>query len=450
MATVKLIRLNADKLYRSIFDIFELDENEPYKHWDRLKNNLKPEQVRALYLAIINIWPEALELSALLPDPSSALRSFYIGRSSPESVSSQIAKNALYTDEIVVTSPFLNPLNVVEEYNPAVHPEAQMSQTFENLGFMLELYPWHKIGKVLIIPTPIHYTHQIFDFVFDRNRVADLEETFEQRYDLNDPDIIKDGMEAAEKIFLRIPQSAIEPWVRSHFSNDTEADQARWVEFIKKWKAESRFTLNSPHTPNAEFHWKILGAPTDVGILLGEKSGSYLYTDYSVQWEQILKHSSNTEEPELWSPITKAFQELDFKFLDKIKPEYAADIVAENRLPLFRTFMRDLWRDAATVSDPSQTNNIVREFSDQMSVAYAEAQKDWDEIDKKLGRRFTTTATATVTAMSTGRINMLLPLSNLAIASSLELLLSARDRKNFKATKPMAIFIELNKMQNNR
>jgi hypothetical protein len=441
MASRSKISQRTQRLYDAIFSIFELNENEPNANWEYLKHHMRAAQVRALYIAISEIWPRAYTLSQLLPPIQENLRSYYVGRPMPENVGKLMASNALYSDEIVVTSPFLNPLNVVEEINPIVHPEKHMSETFQNLGFIIELYPWHKAGKLILIPNPIHYAHEMFEYVFNPDRVKGLKDTRDKRL-TEGTELLEDyARDQMSSTLLRMPSRFIEPYIRQNFADKPKDEQDSIIWAFKYLKEKDRFILDSPELPNGEFHISSVGAPYDAAILLGRKTGSYIYTDHQFQWNQILNVIQADDSTEKWSPITKAFQELNFKFLNNIPPDLAMEVASENRMALFRSFMSDLWAEAALDTDSS--SNRIREFRDQLYIAHAEAEKDWDDIDKKLGRKFSKDTVAAMAAMLTGKLSIMVPLGHVVLSSSLNLYLSHKDRKSFKATNPMAMLVDL-------
>lgn len=441
MASTSKISQRTQRLYEAIFSIFGLDSNDPGSNWDYLKHNMNPGQVRALYLAISDIWPRPLTLSQLLPPTHSNLRSYYAGRPLPQNIGNLMARNALYTDEIIITSPFLNPLNVIEDMNPIVHPEKHMHQAFQDIGFMVELYPWHKVGKLILIPNPIHYTHELFEFVFNPDRVKQLDSTRDER--LDDPDNLLDdyAREQFSNTLLKMPSRFIEPYIRSNFADKSKTEQDRYIEAFRYLKEKDPYILNSPQSPNGEFHFSSVGAPFDAALLLGRKTGSYIYTDHQYQWKQILDIIQTENSIEKWSPITKAFQELSFKFLNNIPAEMVMEIASEDRMAPLRVFMSDLWAESTSTKETSL--NQIREFKDRLYIAHAEAEKDWDDIDRKLGDRFKKNTSAAIAAMLTGKLSVMIPMGHLVLSSSLNLYLSHKDRKNFKATNPMAILIDL-------
>src|SRR5260370_26336447 len=91
--------------------------------WADVKRHLSNEQVREIFHVVAYLWPPTTNLSAFLPEPYGKLPGFFVGLERPESILANVLRYSLYTDEIVVISPFTNPHCIVEKHNPVAHPE---------------------------------------------------------------------------------------------------------------------------------------------------------------------------------------------------------------------------------------------------------------------------------------------------------------------------------------
>lgn len=441
-------RARVDRIYDAIFGIFNLSPNPKKfdKSWQELRKNLSPEQVREFYVFIQNLWPENMELDDFIPKPrKNKLRALYIGRETAWNINSKISRYSLYTDEIIVPIPILNPKIIRPDYSPVYQPGMYLQQTLENIGFMINMLPWYTTKKVRLVPNPISYNRQLHEFIFDPQRAAQKESEYDDAM-LNDmpQDVEEDMKDQMMRMYLSIPDEHIDEWVKSNFKNEKTHSQTDIAKYIREQRQNDPFLLLKNNYAGGEMKWMTLGSTSDVGTYIAQKAGAFLYTDNSLQWKQILSEASSNYEGS-WSNLTHDFQALDFKFLDKVDSKFASEIAAEGRLELFRDFLRDLRKEITNGND-NVDDSTTREFSDRLKIAFNEAQKDWDAIDKKLIKWMSTAGTTgLISTLAQGTLNPMIPLGGFAVTAALQIVDSTRSRKHFKRTVPMAVLIDLNK-----
>lgn len=438
------------KLYAAIVDIFDLKHRSGERGWNYIRQHLSDDQVRELYTFIAQLWPESLDANEFIPEPDpKKLRAFYIGNTHPEHLNTRIARYALYTDEIILTLPFLNPYNVTPDFNPIFHPDKFKQDMLICLAYMLKAMPWFERGKVRLLPNPIHYNHDIFQFVFnpDRERERNVKrEDYIQNIDNETEADLK--REYFRQTLLRMPRASIIQTLRKEYANLPPAERDEMIAVALRMKKEDKYVLDQGDLPQSEYAINRVGAPNDVGEMLCHMMGSYMYTDNPMQWRQILDMQTNKspEATSLWSPLTMAFQKLDFRFLDKVDPEFASTVAAEGRLASFRNYIRNIWLEASAQNDGKEiADSTVRLFTDQLNDEYHKAQKDWDAIDQQLIKFSSAGITTTIGTMAAGKLNPIIPLGGLASTAILQLVASTRKRKQFKQTVPMAVFLDLAK-----
>lgn len=76
-------------------------------------------------------------------------------------VLTNIVRYSLYTDEIIVMNPLMNPHCIAPDYNPIERPELYKQDTLEIIYFILKLYPWIEAGIVSMIPDPGDFDYQL-------------------------------------------------------------------------------------------------------------------------------------------------------------------------------------------------------------------------------------------------------------------------------------------------
>src|SRR5216683_3991798 len=93
------------------------------ENWEEMRASLTEDKVREFYQVVATLWPPQTDLTPLLPKPDKTLRGLYTGDTRPQDILQNIVRYSLYTEEIIVVSPILNPNNIREENNPIAHPK---------------------------------------------------------------------------------------------------------------------------------------------------------------------------------------------------------------------------------------------------------------------------------------------------------------------------------------
>ncbi|MFS8159133.1 MAG: YecA family protein, partial [Candidatus Roizmanbacteria bacterium] len=131
------------------------------KDWNEMRNTLTEDKVRELYKIIAWLWPPQTDITPLLPKPSTALRGLYTGDERPQDILQNIVRYSLYTEEILVVSPFLAPLTMRKEFSPLYNPSQYRQDTLELIYFAFALAPWIEAGIVSMIPNPMDFDFKL-------------------------------------------------------------------------------------------------------------------------------------------------------------------------------------------------------------------------------------------------------------------------------------------------
>lgn len=191
-----------------------------------------------------------------------------------------------------------------------------------------------------------------------------------------------------------------------------------------------------------------MGANLELGLYLGQATGSYLYTNRPFQWKEIMSVKKQaTGDSNLWSPLTQAFQSLDFTFLNEVDAGFAYKLKEEGRLGGFRNYLRRVWNKIEEPNTPTQADKAAREFGDELHEEYAKTKEEWAKIDKSI-INFMTGATGVSTLLPTlitGGLDWTIPALGFSIAGVGKLLSARYKRKEFKANVPLAVLLDLEK-----
>lgn len=138
--------------------------------------------------------------------------------------------------------------------------------------------------------------------------------------------------------------------------------------------------------------------------------------------------------------MTNAFQQLPFKFLDKVDSGFACAIRKEGRLEGLRSYLRKLWSTIGGELDTAKAESLARDFRDELTQAHGEAQAEWGAIDRDLVKWAVPTLGG---ALVTGIFSPAFALGGLAVAGLGEIIQAEMKRREFRKKVPMSVFIDL-------
>jgi hypothetical protein len=413
--------------------------------WKVVKKKISPAQVKEFYQFVAALWPTSTDLSKLLPEPDSTLRALYLGEYAPEVIIQNVCRFGLYADEIFLVNPFDNPNIVGEEYNPVLHPEEWIEETLRMLYQLMVMAPWVDKGFVTFIPNPGE---------FDRSLLLKTVKLAEERLREN-PVTERDVDESTLKQqvmrkLLACPPHYIAQTYRKMEPNATDEEVARLVEYAEEERKRDPFLIDGTmdNLP-PQFMASRSGANLEMGLYICQSIGAFPFTNFRYRWNEILNARDKFDpNMETWTPLTKAFQQLDFKFLDRVDSEFAFKMREEQRLGGFRSYLRRVWNTVEGSPDPAKADSLARDFSDELTQSYADAKKEWSEIDIDLlkwvgGGGAVAGASVALSALTTGGLSLALPATGFAINGVSQLVISTMKRRNFRKTVPMSAFIDL-------
>jgi hypothetical protein len=191
------------------------------------------------------------------------------------------------------------------------------------------------------------------------------------------------------------------------------------------------------------------GTGLELGLYLCQTMGAFPYTNIPFRWREIMTAGDQLSlDAQVWSPLTKAFGNLDFKFLDNVDPNFAVTMRKEGRLESFRSYTRKLWKTVGGELDLNKADSLARDFRDELTDEYARAQADWAAIDRDLlkwGVPAIAGAAQAAVSMATGHYNLALPGGGFAVKGVTDLIQSHLKRKEFRKKTPLSVFIDLEK-----
>jgi hypothetical protein len=419
-------------------EIFHLE-----RPWDKVKEGMSDARIRAFYEFVADLWPPDTPIETTLPAPEGNLRGLYLGENMPEAMIENVFRFSLYADQIVLTHPFQNPNMIREQFNPIVHPEEWRIQTLRTVYQLHMIAPWIVAGIVMLIPDPGDFNFPLMMKMF-KMAEARLGKDF-----LTEKDVEESGYaEAMRRQFFLSPPDHLARMARKTIPGISDQE----VEWMLKYAAEVR--KNDPLLVNdtldkmpGQMTMAKTGANLEMGLYICQNIGAFPYTNLSFRWKEILSVGKELDPvAQVWSPLTKAFQTLDFKFLNNVDSHFAVEMRNEGRLASFRAYLRKLWKTIDGDIDPGKAEKCALDFKDELTAEYDRAKADWNSIDRDL-MKWAIPAIAglmgSVGAIATGHLGLAVPTGGFAIQGVNELIQAQKKRAEFRLKTPMSVLIDL-------
>lgn len=188
-----------------------------------------------------------------------------------------------------------------------------------------------------------------------------------------------------------------------------------------------------------------------MGLFLCQTIGAFPYTNVKFRWREILKAGSELgPSGQVWSPLTNAFSNLNFKFLENVDSKFTVTMRQEGRLEGFRAYMRKLWESVGGEIDVSKAEILARDFRDELAGEYARAEAEWATIDRDFIKCAVPASGGVIAAaggLATGHYALAIPGAGFATQGVNELIQAHMKRKEFRKKTPLSVFIDLDKKQ---
>lgn len=423
-------------LINAIVDIFGLAKNAK---WDEVKSKITAGQVKEFYKVIAWLWPPDTDIMNLLPTPSDKLRALYLGDARPELLVRNIFRFALYTDEILIVDPFHNPWCMAKKFNPLEIPEQYKADTLKLIYFVLLLEPWIRANLVTFIPDPGNFDYDLRKKTWKLalNRLKGREPKPEELEDI-EPAI----KEQFNQFLWTLPKQFLADKARQAIPGISDEQVDDFLSYVDKIKKKDPLTLDQTMTgAGGQMIIYRSGANLEMSLFISHITGAFPYTNLKAKWEELLSaDESFSEAAKIWSPLTKAFQTLEFKFLNNVDSNFACSLRKDGRLEMFRAFLRRLWNSLSTEYSDRKMEALARDFRDELTGKYNEAKSEWQEIDRLLMKTVGATMTG---AIISGKLSFEIPALGFCLASVLTLINARWKRKTFRKKIPMSVFVDL-------
>lgn len=429
-------------LLQILADVFGLRPGVP---WDDVKRRVTADRVRTLHNAHRMLW--APPITDALPARSSALTALYLGDIEPDDLARRIFRFGLYADRILVINPFIVPST--DDSDPVHTPEKYRRDTIRLLYFAYRTRPWIESGLVTLIGDPM-----IYDPVFRAHSFAAAERRHEGLgVDPRDLDLV-DAKAEFRRVLSSMPPSSLEALVRERHPEFSDAEVEDLVRDLIESNARDPLGVayddDGPNAaPTSEFMFTRGGTTLEGALAIGEATGAFPYTYSHTKWRELMASTeSMPEQAQIWSPLTRAFQALEFRFLNEVDADFAKRVREDGRLIGFRHFLKDLWTKIGGSPDDVQAEALAREFAERLSEEHRRANEEWKKIDRDLFlvKPALLGALGQGAALLTGNMSVATAVISAVVATTagLTMLKRASERRNeWRVATPMSVFVDL-------
>ena len=146
------------------------------------------------------------------------------------------------------------------------------------------------------------------------------------------------------RTMARMPEEYLRRTFRQAIPEAGEAEVEKFLTTLSRSMKSDPLALEQPFsTDGGELNMFSTGANLEMGLYIAQMTGSYLFTNLKARWNEILSVTDFPPSGEVWSPLTRAIQALDFKFLDNVPLKFAYEMRQEGRLAQLRNTMRKIW-----------------------------------------------------------------------------------------------------------
>jgi hypothetical protein len=387
------------KFIESICDVLQVDRLPADAQLPDLKRAFTPEAVANIHEQLLTIWPDSDDLDRVLAAQRSSSAGLFTGNYDPDSLLKGITRHALYSDSVLLIDPFCDPRAMQPEYNPLEVPEQFILVTFQLVRLWIALAPWIDAGIVMFVKELGDFDSALSRQCSEKQwarvgrhpEIKDLQTQESRDYAEDISDTV------SWNLFLYQTNERLLSMMRQQRPEMTPEEELEWVE---KWEGMRDEHPDHVRAPDGEaFSGQLLmwssGTNYEMSRIMADASGSHLITDFRRRWlEMEIDRKEKGVDLGVWEPFAKAFQNLPVKFLDNVPLGTALDLRNEGKLSNVRDFLGRTW-NASLQGGPMDESNVER-LRLELEHHLREAEAEWSDISRKLGRELAASAVAGV------------------------------------------------------
>lgn len=320
--------------------------------------------------------------------------------------------------------------------------------TWKWVLFTIQLAPWIYDKQVFLLPNPLD---------FDSALRKEMWQQAEKRLDPHKKEFMdflkadnaftEIAHEDFKRSWMSMPEHAMRRNIKEFKPSMSSEEVDGMIKYIEKQKEADPYFITNPNEKGAfGISSHTMGGNLEQGLYISQLTGSYLYTDFEFRWREILSAKNETGTQNPWSPLTYAFQNLDFRFLDGVDLKFVHDIKGDGRLSNFRNYLRKTWNVIAEDKEQSydKIHALAQDFADELKEENAKAQSEWKDIDDNLQKWLLSRSGLGSLLVATGAMEWVATGLGFALDGVNNLLQARYARKKFRSNVPLSVFVDLN------
>ncbi len=392
--------------------------------------------VQKIHESIMEIWPPNMDIELTLRALRKDVSALYIGDFKTKYIERSLVHHSIYTNKIIIVDPFIYPISVRDEFNPALNPEPYRAQTLENVNFWYALQPWIEAGIVEIVRTPSDFhtklgksSLRIQQKKFQGN--VELRKAAEKSVEELHAKHVED--KRIKNLIQSAPISFLEQVYKILELDSYDITFENLTANIDKFRTDDPEFLENirPGKESGEIQMFSSNANYEIAQLIATITNSYMLTDIYSKWQEIeIDRKSHNATNIEWAPVVKAFQNVRLKRLNNLGLNHALLLRKEDRLSSLRNFFTKLWEHSC--SDDISGEISAKTLADELRHEVREAEEEWKQIGidmwKWFGREVVSGKFASGEFIATSRAEYF-PVAVGATATGMSALLAAMGHK---------------------
>lgn len=368
------IRERGAMLCNAILGIVGLSDG---KSWDDVRRELSDDHIRRIFGFVEMLWPEDTNLKELLPRPATGIsRVVYPSHLDARTVQATVVGWLPYFDEIIVCHPFVNPLGLREKFRPTLSPSQFRAQALKTILLLVQLEPYIRAGKVLLLPDPGD-----FDPVFRRDVMA-LAEVRAKGLKMHRHDrerVMLLNRDEFRRSMYRLPDAQLRNWLSKGLDADSKLSVDDLLRYAKAQHENDPFALlqrlEGGEAGSQFMYFK--GFSLEVAIYLASLTGSLLLLDLVTHWEQLRAFRSSGTDSAQWASVAKRLAQIEFNVT--LNAQLVPGMLGTNRFSEVRAYMRHFLGavgDSDGGFDPSSLIPVLNHMSELINRDQLHVPKD--------------------------------------------------------------------------
>ena len=418
----------------------------------RLKKNMTADRVAQFYRYIADLWPARLNAVDMLRGLRSTelLEGFYVGWPRPETILRSVTRASLYSERIFVELPFHLPWLMNDEFDPVQYPGQMRTDTHRWATMMLLLEPWIRSGLVTIIPATDAFDSDLRRAFwaagkrrFDDGLISILEE--------DEAQIIAVSKAEHERAYYSLSDDILIAKLKEEGLTDDGVPAM--LAYIHKQRDDDPFFIEG--VLQTDGYLQTLSIPTlESTIHTCGLTGAFPFTDIRGKWDELMSAVGDLpSDAAVWTPLSAAFAQLKFDFLDGYDARFAYQVREEGRLVRFRQYLRDIWKTIDGSPSIEASERHARDLTERLAVEYQTAQTEWALLQKKYNSKTKKDAlsygflgasgAATAPSLSQGMLAVALSLGVYLFRAKEDAGMLSAEVANFRTNFPLALLIDI-------